>query len=256
MMQPRISRLSIWERHEKRVIEILLIALSKLQNRISLAQSKAEYKSEVDLNRELYFCLLEANQVRWEIGEGFDHPPIGEGKNPPNPDDEQRAVREDKIPDFLWGFIDHTELDPKRSAHYFVIECKRLGKPPRSDWVLNTNYVQNGIRRFITEEHAYAKGEQSGAMVGYIQSMELDEILNEVSNAASIASIPILTIPIKTWNEQAITMLEHSLTRPFSPSTFSLKHYWVDLRTCYITASTQYSPNNSIQQAIDTSTSV
>ncbi len=46
MSQPRISRLSIWERHEQRVVEVLLTALSILQSRVSLAQS------EVDLNRE------------------------------------------------------------------------------------------------------------------------------------------------------------------------------------------------------------
>src|SRR5437588_778773 len=110
MIQPRISQLSLWERHEKRVIKILLIALSILRDKISLTQSKEDFKSEADLNRELYFCLLEANKVQWGMGEGLDSPPIGEGKNPPSPDDEQRERREDKIPDFLWGFFDHTEF--------------------------------------------------------------------------------------------------------------------------------------------------
>jgi hypothetical protein len=183
MSQPRISRLGIWERHEKRVIEVLLVALSILQSKVGIGQS------EVDLNRELYFCLLEANRQQWTMGKGFDHPPVGEGKNPPCPDDEQRARRESKIPDFLWSLIDHTEPDPKRSAHHFIIECKRLGKKPRADWVLNENYVQHGILRFITVEHGYAKGENSGAMVGYLQSMDFDNILNEVNISATAVSI-------------------------------------------------------------------
>src|SRR5437660_1382944 len=127
MSQPHISRLSIWERHESRVIEVLLAALAILQSKVGLAQS------EIDLNRELYFCLLEANRQQWALGNGFDHPPISEAKNPACPDDEHRVRRENKIPDFQWGYINHTELDPRYSARYFVLECKRLGKQPRAD---------------------------------------------------------------------------------------------------------------------------
>ena len=87
MSQPHISRLSIWEKHESRVIEVLLAALAILQNKLGLAPS------EIDLNRELYFCLLEANRQQWAMGNGFDHPPISDAKNPPYPDDVQRARR-------------------------------------------------------------------------------------------------------------------------------------------------------------------
>lgn len=232
MSQPHISRLRSWERHVSHAIEVLLAALAILQSKEGLAQS------EIDLNRELYFCLLEANRQQWILGKGFDHPPISEAKNPPYPDDEHRAKRESKIPDFQWGLIDHTIIDPRHSARYFVFECKRLGKPPRADWVLNENYVENGIKRFMTEEHGYAKGEKSGAMIGYIQSMDVKDILKEVNMAAKIASIPLLSFSKDNWHKQGTYNLEQMLIRPFALSPFLLMHFWIDLRSCYITSPT------------------
>lgn len=225
MSQPRISRLLIWERHEKRVVDIILAALVILRNKFDLPQS------ELLLNRELYFCLLEANRNLWNLGSGgFDHPPTTEGHNPPDPDDEERAIRENKIPDFCWGYIDHLEVDPRRSARSYVIECKRLGNPPRPDWVLNRNYVLNGIVRFVAEEHGYAKGEKSGAMVGYVQSMELDNILYEVNDACTSQAIPQLEAPIGGWQINGTSFLKHQVDRTFAVSPFHLSHLWVDIR--------------------------
>lgn len=70
MRQPRISRLRSWEKHEQRVVDVLSLALSILSNKRELPQL------EILLNRELYFCLLEANRKLWKLGMGgFDHPP-------------------------------------------------------------------------------------------------------------------------------------------------------------------------------------
>lgn len=226
MSQPRISRLHTWEKHERRVVDILLLALSILRNTDFLPQS------EVLLNRKLYFCLLEANQKMKNSGfEYFDHIPTPEGHNPPDPDDEQWAVRENKIPDFYWGYIDHTESDSRRSARNYFIECKRLGYPPRADWILNQNYVHKGILRFVTEEHGYAKGERSGAMVGYVQSMELDEILREVNSAAISVGITDLGTSDNGWQVSGTSQLAHQVNRTFSISPFQLTHFWVDLRS-------------------------
>jgi hypothetical protein len=222
--QPRISKLHTWEKHEKCVVDVLSLALLILRNKGELPQS------EVLLNRELYFCLLEANHNLWESGNGgFDHPPTQEGNNPPDPDDDQRTVRENKIPDFYWGYIDHTESDPMRSARIYVIECKRLGNPTRSDWILNQNYIHKGVLRFVKEEYGYAKGERSGSMVGYVQSMELGEILLEVNTTAVLEGIPELT-QLNGWQVNAISQLTHQLDRPFPISPFKLSHFWVDLR--------------------------
>ena len=69
--------------------------------------------------------------------------------NQPDPNDRVRAERESKRPDFNWGFTDPHEEDFRTSAKQFVVECKRLGAAPRSDWVLTENYVEHGILRFI-----------------------------------------------------------------------------------------------------------
>lgn len=222
MSQPQLSKLNIWERHEQRVLKILLEALTILQTKAAASLS------EIYLNRKLYFCLLEANRNMGK--EGFLYAPTCEAKNPPDPDDEQRAGRENKIPDFYWGYLDVMEPDPRRSARNFYIECKRLGKPPRPDWILNENYVHHGICRFITKEHGYAQGEQSAAMVGYVQSMELEDILREVNTAAMSVSVPKINISDKGWKFKGVNQLQHKINHPFPTSQFKLWHLWIDLR--------------------------
>lgn len=222
MSQPRLSKLNIWERHEQRVLKILLEALTILQAKAELSLS------EINLNRELYFCLLEANRKMGK--EAFGYAPTCEAKNPPDPDDEQRTVRENKIPDFYWGYLDDMEPDPRRSARNFYIECKRLGKPPRTDWILNENYVHHGICRFMTKEHGYDRGEQSAVMIGYVQSMELDDILREVNTTAMSVSVPKIKKPVKGWKIKGVSHLQQKLHRAFPISPFILWHLWVDLR--------------------------
>lgn len=225
MRQPRISQLKTWERHVSIVLRVLVRALSLLQS----SASKAE--SETNLNRELYFCLLKANDEMYQsTGDALHHPPTPEGKNPADPDDLCRAMRENKIPDFYWGFIDHTARDPRRGARNFYIECKRLGKPTTSGWCFNENYIHHGVLRFITEQHAYAKGEKEAAMVGYVQNMDFSDVLTEVNKTATTASIPPLSGPIGGWNAAGTSRLDHQLTRPFQLSPLLLRHLWIDIR--------------------------
>ena len=53
-----------------------------------------------------------------------------------------------KKPNFQWSITNTSESSPERSSKQFFIEYKRLGKPLGS-WILNKNYVQHGIKRFI-----------------------------------------------------------------------------------------------------------
>lgn len=231
MSQPRISQVSLWKNHEKRVVEVLVLALLLLREKTDLILSKV---NEEALNTELYFCLIEANKLlrAQNIGKGFAYPPVAEGRNPPHTEDKLDSPRKKKIPDFYWGYIDHLEFDPRKSARNFYIECKRLGKPLQREKILTTLYIQNGVKRFITEEHAYAKGEESSAMVGYVQNMTLIAIFDEVNVAArSNANEPITLLNLKgEWQEQGVSKLEHVLERKFSISPFRLNHFWVDLR--------------------------
>lgn len=230
MGQPLLSHLNVWNQHERRVLAVLKEALSLL-----CAQTNLQ-RSEVELNRRLYFCLLTANAKLWRANSGgFDHPPVSEGKNQPDPDDSKRAIREYKIPDFQWSFIDHAAEDPRRGAHYFIIECKRLGSPPRSDWILNQNYVQHGIMRLVRPEHGYAKNEPSGAMVGYLESMDPDDILTDVNEAAANAAVGAIPYPQGGWQIDGISHLEHQVARLPEPM-LTLRHLWVDLRRCVVPA--------------------
>jgi hypothetical protein len=114
---------------------------------------------------------------------------------------------------------------------FYTIECKRLGTRV-GRWVLNVNYVKKGVLRFITEEHGYGKATPSGAMIGYVQSMELDDVLGEVNAASKRSSLPPIVRADVAWQENAVTRLGHKLTRPSSLlSPFDLHHLWVDIRT-------------------------
>ena len=69
-------------------------------------------------------------------------------------------------------------------------------------------------------------------MIGYVQSMELDDILHKVNTATASNLEPItqLQLSAEGWQENGISELEHELTRQFPIKSFRLYHFWVDLR--------------------------
>ena len=183
-------------------------------------------ETEVELNRRLYLCLLAASR---ELYPGNEIAPIMECNNQPDPDDEARSTREQKRPDFQWIWLDRYESDPYRSSKQFVVECKRLGKSSRADWVFNLNYVNHGIARFRDPKWAYAQRFPSGAMVGYWQSLDADAVLDEVNAEARKNTFSDLVI-IGAWNPRAVSRLKHVFDRPFDVLPFRLHHLWIDLR--------------------------
>lgn len=211
---------NLWASREAKCLSIIERALSLLQN------SKDLPETEVELNRCLHFCLLTASR---ELYPDDEIAPTMECNNQPDPDDDARVKREQKRPDFQWIYLDRYESDAQRSSKQFVIECKRLGKPPRSDWLLNINYSTHGIRRFRDPEWSYAKGMRSGAMIGYWQSMEGEDVLREVNVGCQNNSLPEVVL-IDGWNISGTSRLEHTLNRTFKISPFKLHHLWIDLR--------------------------
>src|SRR5690606_8733208 len=117
-MQPRLSKLNLWKRHEERVCEVLAHALVLLQNKSGLIQDEDE------LNRELFFCLREANAYFYAQGRGVENTLDYDSKNQPSSLHSRKAPREDKRPDFQWGFRDPSEQDPQKQEKPFCIECK------------------------------------------------------------------------------------------------------------------------------------
>lgn len=224
--RPYISSLDLWGRHEQRVLAALTLALEKLKEEANIPED------EVGLNRRLSDCVLRAIRELDPDGSIYVSPPMWECNNQPDPDDETRAKREDKRPDCHWGYIDHL-ADASRSARHYVLECKRLGEPVRSNWVLNRNYINHGIIRFIDESHGYGKSCASGAMIGYVQNMELDDILAEVNSACMNGNPPHIVISTDGWKLSGVSRLDHAFERSFYESPFALRHLWVDLRGHY-----------------------
>jgi hypothetical protein len=217
---PKLRSSELWRRREAKCLSIIERAL-----RI-LLETTAFPESEIELNRKLHFCLLSASR---ELYPDDEIAPLLECNNQPDPDDESRAGRELKRPDFQWVYLDRYESDVLRSSKQFVLECKRLGTPPRADWVLNSNYVANGVDRFRAPEWAYGKLAPTGAMVGYVQSMQPDEILIEVNAICKGRSFPDLVI-MRHWGAGNTGRFEHTFERSFEISPFNLHHFWIDLR--------------------------
>ena len=212
---------NLWAGREAKCLSIVERALTLLRGTDDLPET------EVDLNRLLNFFLLTASR---ELYPEDIIPPISECNNQPDADDEARAKREHKRPDFQWIYLDRYEPDPQRSSKQFVVECKRLGEARRSDWVLNENYSKNGIARFVDPEWAYAKQAPSGAMLGYWQSMEGREVLQEVNEGCDSLAIPSLEL-VGLWSPGGVSRLDHQLSRTFPISPFRLHHLWIDLRS-------------------------
>ncbi|MEQ8554151.1 MAG: hypothetical protein RIC53_15955 [Cyclobacteriaceae bacterium] len=212
-----------WEKFEDSILEIIRLALQILKQKDTLPEQ------EDDLNRVFYWCLVEANYQLQKIDKGRESPPIYEGNNQPFYGDEDRAAREHKRPDFQWSITDTSETDPRKSSKQFVLECKRLGTP-KGSWILNENYVHNGIKRFISREFGYAHGVDSSAMLGYIQSMDVFNILSKVNVCVSQIKQPQLN---ETGNKGLTIFLSHEVRLENSGDKLRLEHIWIDLRSFF-----------------------
>ncbi len=212
--RPRLSALDLWGQHEALCLRLLRQALSDLASKATLEQD------EDTLNRELYKAIIRCSQSVAEPGE---HLPVvvPEGRNPPVSSDRERAEREFKIPDFYWAYIDQYANDSDDAAKQFVVECKRL-TTPSADYA--RKYVKSGIARFMNVGHGYGKGVGSGAMVGYLQHMVLDDAIHRINGIAEAEGIPPLNLGWRANETRA--EFHHDVTRPFPMSPFRLAHIW------------------------------
>src|SRR5438128_1736347 len=84
-----------WVTFKEHVASLIIEALLLLRRQNDLI------KDEKDLNRLLYLCIQIANL-------NFGLPlPAYDAHNPPDPEDKQKAKREDNLPDFYWTLMDH-----------------------------------------------------------------------------------------------------------------------------------------------------
>jgi len=212
----QLTSLNLWGDFESLCTGLLRDALTDLAGDPSGT-------SENDLNRGLYRAIVRASH---RFAQQAEIPPsvvVPEGRNPPAATDDERVAREHKIPDLYWAYIDPLVEDPNEAAQQFVVECKRLANPTR-DWIYTSEYVDSGVARFVTIEHSYGKGMASGAMVGYLQDIPIDDALREVNARTKTHSIPPLVLNARVGDTEAD--LGHDLVRSFAQSPFHLTHVW------------------------------
>jgi hypothetical protein len=155
-----------------------------------------------------------------------------DARSQPEPDDASGDPRLLKRPDFTCLLFNEQAADPLRSQLKYYLECKRLGSP-EGGMVFNQLYSEKGVSRFMTQEHAYAKGCQSASMIGYIQTMDPHDILQEVNQFATVGNIPSLSRAARSWLAKEANRLSHAaLARQFDMANFQLTHFWIDLRHC------------------------
>lgn len=212
-----------WEKFEDSIFDVIKLAIEILN------QKEALPVHEDHINRIFYGCLVEANFQLQKVNMGRESPPIYESCNQPYYNDDERAKREDKRPDFQWSITDVSETDPKKSSKQFVLECKRLGNS-KGKWILNSNYINNGIKRFISIDHGYGRGVKSSAMLGYIQSMEIADILDEINYKVSEIKQPLLK---QRNTEKTTTFLTHDIELEFCVDIMRLEHIWIDIKRFY-----------------------
>jgi hypothetical protein len=233
MSQPLISKGNLWVNFEKCVLETFILALKILYDKPSLPIIE-DISGRDSLNRRLYMSLHKVVKD-WEDDHGMEYPYTFNLKqnNSKQPDlDHEEIVNEFelKIPDFQWGFTDRRKIDSSLNEYFknYDIECKRLGAKS-----LSKEYVVNGIIRFTKKTHSYGQYTSSGMMIGYIQDMNIQTILDEINSNVNSVCLPLLILSDEECTT-AISRLDHKFDRPdIEPTPFELRHLWVDLRHHY-----------------------
>jgi len=232
--QPALTSFPLWPDHVTRVNEVFKLALQLLLLKKGLPTR------ETALNRELCRCVKEANGRLLRQGRGITWPITYDGPHGPDEQEDEVAEYEDKRPDFKWGMIDIHNADAEVREMMLDIECKRLGRRT-GNWHFNKNYVDYGVQRFRTMEHSYGRNVERGTMIGYVQNMEMDDILAEINHHGSLIGMVAINIEETGWEVNGINNLVHQFDRPYTISPFELRHVWVDLRHKYLVASDGHS---------------
>lgn len=151
----------------------------------------------------------------------------------PITEDELKNNDSYKKPDFTCHLINPWTDSNEMYEISLHIECKLLGYPTSTTWILNENYVTNGIKRFDNETHKYGKRADSGIMIGYIISMTPYEIEKEVNNYQK-KHIPENNDISFSFDKKPLFKSKQYIRRKHViPAQFELFHLWIDLRNIY-----------------------
>lgn len=211
----RLAGLPLWNRRVEMLMEILREALTLLLGRDVSTDEPA-------INRELYLCIMETYGARAMRSVPVpDFAPVADAPNPALEVKETAAER--TKPDIRWDLVDHL-AGRGVAIRPFAVECKRLGRPTRS-WKFNEEYATAGVERFVSETHRYGENSDRGAMVGYLQSMEYEDVLAEVNSHLKSVGLPTIDV-----GEGELRESKQELIRQFPGTPFGLIHFWLDMR--------------------------
>lgn len=214
---------SLWEKHERLLLDVFAFALENLRSRKDLPKRENEISIHL---------AVEARRAAFELG--LEHPPQHELPRQPVSEKELGGLGTRKRPDFTYEIRDPAAASSINSWLYYHIECKCLGEPSSKAWTLNKNYVDKGVRRFLDPEHGYGERASSGAMIGYVLSMSFDPILGEVNRHLGVLSELGSAAPIyfsEVGRDQTARASQVLDRLRVLPRDFVLRHLWIDLRS-------------------------
>lgn len=207
---------NFWKERQTIYLSVFKQALPILQHKSS--SRVIPYKNEDDISRDLSFAVQEVvfliNQATGkEYGIPYFQP-----QAQPSPSDKLKIKREDKRPDFLWGYVDYVN---KQSLNYFV-ECKRL-RPDLGHHC--REYVVNGLKRFLDKEWSYGIYCESGLLIGYLEGVPVSDCISKIGSYLTESSVPSL---VSVESKSGFEYLVHTIDRKEIPvSPIQMNHYLV-----------------------------
>jgi len=221
------SFMMLWSRHKQIYSEVFSAALLNLTEMDSVS-------GDEDAISEILSLVL--NQVCFEFSKSRNlevQTPYSEAPVQPVTEDELKGGKIRKRPDFTCKCLNPWADSPEKHEISLHVECKRLGHPTSATWILNENYVKNGIKRFDSRTHEYGKRAYSGIMIGYIISMTPKKIEAEVNDYQK-KHLPDNKKFKFTFDAKPLFQTRQDIKRKnVKPDQFELIHLWVDLRNCY-----------------------
>jgi hypothetical protein len=215
---------SLWQRHEDLYVRIFIIALKRMSD------DGCEVTKE-DLISDLLCPFLHA--VCFEESKSNDNFEI----RVPDWEKSIQAVNKSELkggkgkrPDFTCKLTNTLANCADDYEIPFHVECKLLGSPTSPRWILNKNYVTEGIKRFDSRSHEYGKRASSGMMLGYVISMTPEKILEEINSHQKKHFSDNPAIEFECVRENIQQYGQKLERKNLEPRKFKLIHLWVDLR--------------------------
>ncbi|MFH1933453.1 MAG: hypothetical protein ABIN18_17905 [Pseudomonadota bacterium] len=214
---------NLWKRHETLYVHVFSIALAQLA--IKACPLDDEDKISEQLCPFLSaVCFNESKKRNCEIGTPDWEKPIQPVVNNELKDGKR------KRPDFTCKCYNPFASCTEEHEIALHVECKLLGDPTSKNWILNENYTTRGIKRFDAKSHEYGKRAPSGLIIGYIISMEPEQIVCEVNNFQQKQFPNNTTLSFQFNNPPVFKEKQNLKRKNVNPEIFQLIHLWVDLR--------------------------